>query len=377
VTDVRRLAWVLLAVGAAAAIYVVAEQRDYIRDFGVYQTAARRALAGEPLYRADDGFFQFKYWPAFALAMAPFAYLPHELAKFLWFAISAGLIAALLALSIQLLPDRRLSEQALAWWTLLMTAKFIVRELCNGQTNALLGVLAVGALAALRSGRAARAGALVGAAVFAKPYALILVPWLAVTHGLRALAAAGGVVLAGLLVPALIYGWSGNLALLADWYRTVSATTDETLAVRENMSFASLYGKWLGATPAAYLLALASSAAAGLLALRAWWRRDRVARPDYLDVGLLLLLVPLVSPQGWDYVLLIAAPAVVCLIDRYGALSGVWRIAVAAGFLLTSLMLFDLYRRTVYVALTGGGVMTIGGVLLVLAAARLRARALA
>jgi hypothetical protein len=45
--------------------------------------------------------------------------------------------------------------------------------------------------------------------------------------------------------------------------------------------------------------------------------------------------------------------------------------------LLTSLMLFDLYRRTVYVALTGGGVMTIGGVLLVLAAGRLRARALA
>jgi hypothetical protein len=343
----------------------------------VYQTAAQRVLAGEPLYRAEDGFYQYKYWPAFALAMAPFAYLPHELAKFLWFAISAGLIAWLIARSVRLLPDRRLSERALVWWTLLMTAKFIVRELCNGQTNALLAVLVLAALGALRAERTLAAGALLGAAVFAKPYALVLLPWLAVTHGRRALLASAAVVAAGLLVPALIYGWRGNLTLLGAWYGTVSSTTDETLAVRENMSFASLYGKWLGPVPVAYALALMSSAAAGLVALWAWWRRDRTARPDYLEIGLLLLLVPLISPQGWDYVLLIATPALVCLIDRIGALTAPWRAATIGGFLLTSLMIFDIYRRALYVALTDSGAMTVGGVLLVLALARVRGRGLA
>ena len=44
-------------------------------DFEVYRTAAARALDAEPLYRADDGHYQFKYLPAFALAMAPFAWI--------------------------------------------------------------------------------------------------------------------------------------------------------------------------------------------------------------------------------------------------------------------------------------------------------------
>ncbi len=373
----KRLLWILLAVAAGALIYIIAEQRDYIRDFGVYQTAAQRALAGEPLYRADDGFYQYKYWPAFALAMAPFAYIPHDLAKFLWFAISGGLIAWLLAWSIRLLPDRRLSERALAWWTILMTAKFIVRELCNGQTNALLAVLVLGALAAIRQHRTVMAGALLGAAVFVKPYALVLIPWLAVTQGGVALLASAAVLAAGLLLPAGIYGWQGNLTLLADWYRTVSSTTTDTLSVRENMSFASMYAKWLGAGSAAYLLALASTVAAGALAIVVWWRRDRAGRPEYLEVGLLLVLVPLISPQGWDYVLLLGTPALVCLIDRFRDLSMPLRLVTAAGFLLTSLMLFDVYRRTLYIALTEGGAITIGGILLAVSLARLRVLALA
>ena len=102
-----------------------------------------------------------------------------------------------------------------------------------------------------------------------------------------------------------------------------------------------------------------------------------MAHPEYLEAGLLLAIVPLVSPQGWDYVLLMAAPALVCLIDRYGALTGPWRLAAAGGFLLTSLMIFDLYGRTLYVALTDRGAMTLGGALLVVAAARVRARGLA
>ncbi len=59
-------------------------------DFGVYRTAAVRALSGEPLYQAGDGHYQFKYLPAFALAMAPFALVDPEAAKAIWFALSAG-----------------------------------------------------------------------------------------------------------------------------------------------------------------------------------------------------------------------------------------------------------------------------------------------
>ena len=56
------------------------------------------------------------------------------------------------------------------------------------------------------------------------------------------------------------------------------------------------------------------------------WRRARVSSPSYLEFGLLMLLVPLISPQGWDYVLLLATPAVVCLVDRFDEVTMPWRI---------------------------------------------------
>jgi hypothetical protein len=87
--------------------------------------------------------------------------------------------------------------------------------------------------------------------------------------------------------------------------------------------------------------------------------------------------VPLISPQGWDYVLLLGTPALVCLIDRFRDLSPPWRVTTAGGFLLTSLMLFDVYRRGLYIALTEGGAITIGGILLAVSIARLRSTSLA
>ena len=69
------------AVRHVAAIMFMTKIRSEMVDFGVYRTAAARALHAEPLYRVDDGHYQFKYLPAFALAMAPFASLDREAAK--------------------------------------------------------------------------------------------------------------------------------------------------------------------------------------------------------------------------------------------------------------------------------------------------------
>ena len=41
-----------------------------------------------------------------------------------------------------------------------------------------------------------------------------------------------------LLAPVVVYGWSGNLGLLREWYRTVTETTTPNLLVGENISFA-------------------------------------------------------------------------------------------------------------------------------------------
>jgi hypothetical protein len=377
VIGARSVVALLAVVLAAAIIYGVARSRRDFVDFEVFRTAGVRALAGEPLYRAEDAHYQFKYWPAFALAAIPFGFIDPEAGEVIWYALSVAFIAVLVRQSIRALPDRRATVRALTWWTLLLTGKFIVIELVNGQTNAMLGALVVLAVVAIQAGRPVSAGLLAAAAVFIKPYALLLLPWLVVTQGVRASASAAAGLAVGLLLPAVQYGWQGNLDLLAGWYHTVVSTTSENLLVTENISFMTMWAKWIGAGPAASWLALLTSAVALIGPAALWWMRRRVREPAYLEVSALLLLMPLLSPQGWDYVLLLATPAIVCLVDRFGASPLSWRVPAALGFFLTSFMIFDLVGRTLYFALAAASCVTIGALLLLVCLVGLRRRAAA
>ena len=344
-----RLKWlVVLALIVLGVVAYTVRIRHEMVDFITWRQSAVRALQAEPLYRIEDGHYQFKYLPAFAIIMAPLGALDEDAGKMLWFAISVALLAALLRWSVAGLPDRRLSQPTLAWITIILMAKFYLHELLLGQTNVLLGALLAGALVAVQRDRPLTAGALVAAAVFVKPYALILVPWLVVTKGWRAIATTAGVVVAGLLLPAVVYGWTGNQELLRGWLRTVTDSTAPNLLGNDNVSIAAMWAKWLGPGSPATVLTLVTLVSTGALVIAAWrWRRG-VAAPEYLEFALLMLLIPLVSPQGWDYVLLLATPALVCLIDRWREFQGLWRWGLGLALALMCLSSFDLMGRELY-----------------------------
>jgi hypothetical protein len=344
-----RVRWV--AIGALLVLAVVAYtariQREMI-DFRTWRVAAVRVLDAEPLYRAEDGHYQFKYLPMFALVMAPFGAISRDAGQMIWFAISIALLVALLRWSVVALPDRRLSSGPLIAITFVLMAKFYLHELLLGQANLLLGALLVAALLAIQRERPGTAGALVGAAVFVKPYALILVPWLLVMKGWRASAMAGGVVAAGLFLPAVVYGWSGNLDLLRGWLNTVTDSTLPNLLGNDNVSIASMWAKWLGPGVPATVLTLGTLAGAFGLVIASCRRGRGLPRPEYLECALLMLFIPLVSPQGWDYVLLLATPAVVCLVDRWREFTGFWRWGTAIALAGMGLTIFDIMGRTLY-----------------------------
>lgn len=358
-------------------IFAAVRHRRDFWDFEVYRAAGARVQAAEPLYRAEDGHYQFKYWPAFALAMVPFAWLPPVPAALIWFLGSIALLARYFERALECLPERRRSRRVLFWWTLAICAKFIVKELVNGQANVLMALLVFGGALRAEQRRPLSAGLLIGLAVFVKPYALLAVPWLAVVAGPVAASTSLGVIAAGLVLPAGVYGWAGNIAELRAWYAAVTQTTMPNLLLPENLSFAAFWGKWIGAGPAAMRAAMATSLAALALPASAWWQRRRDSHDAYLEIALLLFLMPLISPQGWDYVLLIALPAFVLLVDRFADLTVPWRVIVAAGIGLTSFTIFDLLGRHLYAALMARSVVTIGAVLLVVALAHLRRRRLA
>ncbi len=122
----------------------------------------------------------------------------------------------------------------LLWVSSLLTAKFWILELIHGQTNVLLGLLALGAVAAAVHKRPIAAGVLAGAAVFVQTLragAAAVADPRSRRAGARRVAAT---LAAGLVAPALAYGWSGNLAALREWAAGVGATTAESAGQRKH-----------------------------------------------------------------------------------------------------------------------------------------------
>jgi hypothetical protein len=372
----RPFLWPALFVTIAAVLFVTRIRSEMV-DFSVYRTAAARAIAAQPLYQGDDGHYQFKYLPAFAMAMAPFASLDREAAKAIWFALSAGLLTAFVRWSVRGLPERRRSERVLAGLAVLFMAKFYAHELTLGQTNILLGCLLAGALLAVQIDQPVVAGALIGVAAFVKPYALILLPWLAFTYGVSAAFSCGVVLVLGLLLPVVRYGWSGNLTLLGEWYRTATLSTAPNLTNPDNISLAAMWAKWIGPGAAAAGMTVVSSAAALGLVAAVWLRRLRVSSPDYLEFALIMILIPLLSPQGWDYLLLLATPAVVCLMDRWQETSTGWRVVSGLALILMSFTLFDVMGRSLYSNFMATSIVTVAAAGLAVSVAQLRWKQLA
>jgi hypothetical protein len=269
----RPLVFALIVVGLYG---ILRSQRSGLVDFPVPRLAAERFLAHESLYVPGDGHYQYKYFPAFALLMVPFTWFPKQIGEVVWFTLTVAMSWLFLWLSVVALPDRRRATRTLFWLALLLTTKFLVKELGFGNFNLPLALLLVGAVIAAQRESMLTAAALVAAAVFVKPYALVLVPWIAWRLRWRALLVFGLVLAGGLLLPAAFYGWQGNITLLKSWYAVVTETTAPNLMGAENISFASMWAKWIGSGPAAAALALATTiltVAAGLVLM---WRSRNV-----------------------------------------------------------------------------------------------------
>jgi hypothetical protein len=238
-------------------------------------------------------------------------------------------------------------------------AKFYAHELVLGQVNLLFAVLVVLALVWMRAGKEAPAGLLLALAVVVKPYAAIFVPWLFTRRHRGALAAMAAALVVLLLLPAARYGWDGNLRLLGDWWQTVTSTTTPNLTNQDNVSLSAMFIKWLGpnspapifaAVTGAILLALTGIVIAG---------RGKLTVTDTLEGSLLLLLIPLLSPQGWDYVFLIGTPAVMLLVNYLPALPRELRLATIAAIAVVAFSIFDLMGRSAYALFMGLSLITV------------------
>ena len=369
---------VLACMLIAFAIWLfVAKASRRMPDFEVYWRAGARAAAAEPLYRPSDEDYQLKYFPAFAVAAIPLGMLPLDTAKAVWFALSALALVALLPLSVTLLPQRRQPMWLLIGVLLIGLGKYYAEDLVLGQINTIVALVAALALLALIRGREAAGGLLVALAIVLKPYALILAPWIVARRQRQSIGALFIGLLVACVLPAFVYGLDGTVELYRDWWRTVTTTTDGTLLHSDNVSLASLWAKRLGIGSAATGLATVSSIALLIAAAVMFLRRTGVERPEGAEAAVLLAITPLISPQGWDYVLVLSTMTLLYVVNDFDRLPRAAQALSIGAIAAMGLTLYDLLGRRLIYALLDLSVITIGMVALIGALVTLRVRKLA
>jgi alpha-1,2-mannosyltransferase len=350
----------------AAALFPLKINRGMV-DFNVNYAAGDRLLHGETLYRVSDEHYQFKYAPFCAMIYAPLALLPPAAARAVWYVLILASIVVLISLTARLLPTSTgKTDTTSALLAGLILAKFLLREVQLGQINAIITALLMVMVfnlerdKAKRSpGRAVSAGLLWGLATAMKPYAAIFLPYFILKRRWNVLAAALAAFGLTLLVPAAYYGFSGNLAVHEEWIVSLSASTPALFDSQDNVSLLAMLTKWMSSPGLAQLLYLVLVLALTFIVFSYIRRGRELPRAAVSESFLLLLLIPLVSPLGWDYTFLSALPAVALLLQHFRNLPKALRGILVINLAVIALSLYDLLGRRAYAAFMDASILTL------------------
>jgi hypothetical protein len=116
-------------------------------------------------------------------------------------------------------------------------ADHLERELHLGNINLFLLIAAFWIFILLQKGRQVQAGLLYGLLLLFKPHFLILLPYFIWKKQWKASLFTVAFVSVGLLFPAIIKGWNGNLHLVHDWF---TAMKDHSIKLEESPN--TVYG---------------------------------------------------------------------------------------------------------------------------------------
>jgi alpha-1,2-mannosyltransferase len=361
---VRRSTQILVLVAVVFFILVfILRVKNEMADFEVNYKAGQRLNEGETLYRTADGHWQFKYLPFSALLYLPLTFLPLSLAKACWFGVVVAASVSILAISSQLIDYKHDTVFSPVLVTVLVMGRYFFREIELGQINALITCLLLVMLWLwVRSGTRVSifaGGAIGGLATALKPYAVIFFPYFAIRKRWITLLSGSAVLSLAVLSPTLFYGWRGNIIVLGEWRSSLSASTPSLFSSQDNISLIGFMMKRTHDQTLSLILYAFVAALLGALVFFLVRRGGLISRATVLDGFLLLALIPLLSPLGWDYTFLSFAPAVMLICRHFRKYRLFWKGFLVLNLLLISLSLYDLMGYRLYAVFMSWSVLTL------------------
>lgn len=274
--------------------------RNQMADFRVYYDACNAFLGHTQLYGVAFGVGSgfYKYSPFATIPFIPLAVLTYPLAKVIFY----GLITlCIIGWSLWLkryfntrLPDDDKAAKLNGWFLVIMSlfmADHIERELHLGNVNLFL-LIGAAAVFGLKSAKPWAAGVIYGLMLLFKPHFLILMPYLIWKKEWNVLAGAIVMVLGGLMIPALFYGWGQNISLHQNW---LAAIRDHNVELYESPN--TIYGilnRFILAKHRGSWLVIVGLALVGIWFLT-WMIRNKKsgqAQAGFLEFFVLVALIP-------------------------------------------------------------------------------------
>jgi len=182
-----------------------------MNDFKVTHRAATRVLEGENLYNWADGHYLYKYPPFFALLVVPFGLIPFFYAKFFWMALMVAAFYGVVRIGKYLVMDHKSPPPFFYFFSFLLTAKFLLREIELGQADFLQLFFIFSLLMCLEKDKEILGGLFLALSVMIKLTPLIFVPYLLYRKRFLGLFCSLCFTIFFFSLPALIYGFDGNL----------------------------------------------------------------------------------------------------------------------------------------------------------------------
>lgn len=324
-------------------------------DFQVNYEAGKRLRLAETPYRFEDGHYMFKYLPSSAFLYLPLSYLPLDLAKGIWYFFIILCSLALIRLSFLLVPSTTEKSKWLMVIPPLILIKYFLREIDLGQINTVVTLILLIMAWYLDRQTNERshnediyAGLLWGLAVALKPYALIFLPYFLLKGKWRILLSGMCILSIAIFTPSLYYGLKGNFIVLNEWISTLSQSTPTLLTTWDNISIIAFFNKWTGDSNLSLVLTVIFLSVLAFLVLLLMILGKRLEKAAILECSVLLILIPLASPLGWDYNLLMSILGIMIVVHYFPYYTKIWRIVLVCNFLIIFFSVYDIIGKDLY-----------------------------
>lgn len=353
-------------------------------DFEVYYRAAGRILQAENLYRPiEDGHYYFKYAPVSAIYFLPFTIFGLQMAKVIFWLLSAGIIAHIVLLSVQMAGGWEGSSSRRVLMITLLTFMihlvFIEFEIHLGQVNIILLWLYLLAIRSYQKDHWFLVALYLALSLFIKPFGLILLPFLILR---RQWSSSIGFIVLVTLLAALPLLFFRSVHSTIDQYQlwlgelVIELGNKQDLLLPGNHSMFSLilrYSplRWFVRSENSqmvYQLCVLIALAAGFLILIVRIREK--SYHEFILMSLLVAMIPLLAYTNINLFMFVL-PLTAIVLVQFMEMKVVFRILAVAGMILLGFNWRDLWGYTLADKYEEWSLLAIGAMMLVVTGLRL------